>query len=111
VGLLYAGIQMKPDKLGYKALKLYDEDTGAEGEVWLQPYVNIAVLEGTAEKYSVKVDTKTILKCDDGTLGILQYNGEERMGVGVSGRIDFQKAATRRSKFMASSGRHLPEER
>ncbi|MEM0381422.1 MAG: hypothetical protein QW580_01975 [Nitrososphaerota archaeon] len=95
VGLMYAGIQMQPDRPGYRALKLYDEETGAEGEIWFQPFVNIAILNGTVERYSVKVDTKTMLRCDDGTLEILQYNSEERIGVGAPGKINFQKAATK----------------
>ncbi|MEM3447261.1 MAG: hypothetical protein QXP38_00045 [Nitrososphaerota archaeon] len=98
VAFVYAGIHMKPDKPEYKALKLYDEDTGAEGEIWYKPFVSIVTVNGTVENYDIKVETRTMLKCDDGTVEILQYNSESRGGVGKPpARIDFEKASTKGS--------------
>ena len=100
VSLLYAGIHVKPDKPGYKALKLYDEETGADGEVWYQPYLSIAVMSGTPESFRIKVEPKAVLRCDDRTFEILEYASEERSGIGrPPARIDFGKLSVKGSKI------------
>jgi hypothetical protein len=76
------GISVRPDNPSYRALRLYDEATGAEGEVWFQPIVAARVLDGTPVSHRLTVATKTVLVCDNGAQEVLSYNREVREGAG-----------------------------
>ncbi|OYT45860.1 hypothetical protein B6U84_01570 [Candidatus Bathyarchaeota archaeon ex4484_40] len=79
VGFLsYSGVWVKPSLGKYKALKLFDEDTGREGEVWIRPIIRVRLFNGTPERYSfttkVKIladnqelDEKVLFKAGEGT--------------------------------------------
>ena len=90
-----SGISVRPDNPRYRALKLYDEATGAEGEVWFQPIVAIRTVNGTPVSHSVAVAAKTILVCDNGAQEILSYNREVREGQGAPGQIQFSRHAAK----------------
>ncbi|MGC8974181.1 MAG: hypothetical protein ACP5KY_08270, partial [Thermoproteus sp.] len=94
-----AGIAVKPDKPGYKALKLYDPDTNAEGEIWFQPIVSTRIINGTPTTHNFTVTAKSVIQCDDEPPVILSFNRERRGGVGgPPPRLEFQRVSTRGAK-------------
>ncbi|MEM4449306.1 MAG: hypothetical protein QXQ33_00580 [Nitrososphaerota archaeon] len=95
-----SGIHIKPDNPEYKALKLYDPETKAEGEIWFQPIISVAIYNGTPVSHSFRVTTKTVLQCDDEPPEILSYNAEQREGPGKPDKqIKFSKSTTKGSKI------------
>ena len=53
-----SGIYVKPSLGDYRALKLYDPDRRAEGEVWIKLAVKIRAFEGEVENWDVKVNSR-----------------------------------------------------
>jgi len=53
-----SGIYVKPSLGDYRALKLYDPDRRAEGEVWIKLAVKIRAFEGEVENWNVKVNSR-----------------------------------------------------
>jgi hypothetical protein len=86
-----AGINVRPDNPQYKALKLYDPDTGAEGDIWFQPIVAVKVYNGTPVSHNFTVSTKAVIQCDNGYTQIISYGRQVRSGVGAPDKIQFDK--------------------
>ena len=92
-----SGIYVKPSLGDYRALKLYDPDRKAEGEVWIKPAVRIRAFEGEVEDWSVKVNLR--LKADG---EVIDEKTLERSGHGAPPKkISFEKYAVRGKAFYA----------
>ena len=67
VGFLgMSGIYVKPSLGSYKALKLFDDRTDKEGEIWVRPIIKVRLFNGTPEHYSFQ--TKIKIKSDGETI-------------------------------------------
>jgi len=92
-----SGIYVKPSLGDYRALKLYDPDRKAEGEVWIKPAVRIRAFEGEVEDWLIKVNLR--LKADG---DIVDEKILERSGHGAPPKkISFEKYAVRGKAFYA----------
>jgi hypothetical protein len=92
-----AGINVRPDNPQYKALKLYDPDTGAEGDIWFQPIVAVKVYNGTPASHNFTITTKAVMQCDNGYQEIISYGRQGRSGLGAPDKIQFDKHSVRGS--------------
>ena len=99
VGVLdpMAGIHVRPDNPKYKALKLYDPDTGAEGDIWFQPILAVKVYNGTPVSHNFTVATKAVIQCDNGYTQIISYSRQGRSGIGAPDKIQFDKHSVKGS--------------
>ena len=92
-----SGIYVKPSLGNYRALKLYDPDRRAEGEVWIKPAVRIRAFEGEVEDWLIKVNLR--LKADG---DIVDEKILERSGHGAPPKkIEFDRYAVRGKAFYA----------
>ena len=92
-----SGIYVKPSLGDYRALKLYDPDRGAEGEVWIKPAVKIRAFEGEVEDWSVRVNLR--LKADG---DVIDEKTLERSGHGAPPKkIAFERYSVRGKAFYA----------
>ena len=86
-----SGIYVKPTLGDYRALKLYDPDRRAEGEVWIKPAVRIRAFEGEVEDWNVKVNLR--LKADG---EVIDEKTLERSGHGAPPKkISFERYSVR----------------
>lgn len=60
VGGLLAGVYVKPSLGDFRKLKLFDDATGREGEIWVRPIIKVKVLGDVPERWEFKVDVKAV---------------------------------------------------
>ncbi|MEM2587873.1 MAG: hypothetical protein QXV23_06200, partial [Candidatus Bathyarchaeia archaeon] len=77
------GVVVAPDKPGARTLKLYDRDTGAEGEIWFEPYVSVRVFNGTVLSHNFTVTKKVVSQCENEPPETLHVSMERNRGVGA----------------------------
>jgi len=98
VGLMgMAGVFVKPSLGDYKALKLYDAERNAEGEVWVRPSVRIKTFEGVPAEWDVAVK---IMITVDGE--VIDEAALTRRGSGTPPeKIELDKVSIRGKAFYA----------
>ncbi|MEM2499880.1 MAG: hypothetical protein QXU30_07020 [Sulfolobales archaeon] len=92
------GVVVAPDKPGARTLKLYDRDTGAEGEIWFEPYVSVRVFNGTVLSHNFTVTKKVVSQCENEPPETLHVSMERNRGFGApSQNMKFGKSSVKGS--------------
>lgn len=93
------GITVVPDRPNARPLKLFDKNTGSEGEIWFEPYVSVRVLNGTVLSHNFTVTKKIVSQCGNEPPETLHVSMERNRGVGApSQSMKFGKSSVKGSQ-------------